>query len=331
MKTIKNQMKNLTMKNFPIVAEPQPIEEHLEEWHKQRLSGIGGSEAAAVLGYSKWATPLDVWAKKTGLDDADSDSLVKLRGRIREPQIIQEYANVTGKTIYKAENLKHPDFDFINANFDGLIPNDRIVEAKTAQAFSRDWGEPGSEDVPIEYYLQCQHYMLVATALGLIPPEAPICDLFVSIGGEPIQIYTIHGLSELWAVMIEKYREFWRLVETKTPPDPINTADKLKSIVESQPESKYARADIVAAVTELKRLTTSISRMEEKAAEIKADLALYAGHCDTVLKPDGSTLYTCRSSKPRVTIDAERLKAEMPEVYEQYMKTGKGSRPVRIN
>ena len=314
---------------FPIIASPKPIEEHAEEWHEQRLSGIGGSEAAAVLGYSKWATPLDVWAKKTGLE-TDSDSAVKRRGRIREPQIIQEYANVTGKTIYKAENLKHPDYDFINANFDGFIPGDRIIEAKTAQAFSRDWGEPGSEDVPIEYYLQCQHYMMVATALGMIPTEDPICDLFVTIGGEPIQIYTIHGLPELWAVMVDKYRDFWRLVETRAPPAPVNAADKLKTIGDSKPESKYARADIIAAVTELKCLTTSINRMEEKAAEIRANLTVYAGHCDTILKPDGTTLYTCRTSKGRVTLDAERLKAEMPEVYEQYTKTGKGTRPVKL-
>mgnify|MGYP003303722454 CR=1 FL=1 len=124
----------VTMKNFPIVAEPQPIEERSDDWHEQRLSGIGGSEAAAVLGYSRFATPLDVWAKKTGLEESDNDSPVMLRGRIREPQIIQEYANVTGKTIYKAENLTHPEYPFIHANFDGMIPGDRIIEAKTAQA-----------------------------------------------------------------------------------------------------------------------------------------------------------------------------------------------------
>ena len=320
----------VTMKNFPIVAEPQPIEERSDDWHEQRLSGIGGSEAAAVLGYSKWATPLDVWAKKTGLEDSDNDSPVMLRGRIREPQIIQEYANVTGRTIYKAENLTHPEYLFIHANFDGLIPGDRIIEAKTAQAFSRDWGDPGSEDIPTEYYLQCQHYMLVATALKLIPEDNPICDIFVSIGGEPIQIYTIKGLPELWAVMIQKYRAFWELVEKRIPPEPVNAADQLKTLGDSKPETKYASAEIVASVTELKRLNTSIDRMTEKAAELRAALAIYAGHCDTVLKKDGSTLYTCKSTKPRVTVDAERLKAEMPEVYEQYTKQGKGSRPVKL-
>lgn len=313
-----------------LIATPAPIVEHSPEWYEQRRRGIGGSDAAAVLGYSKWATPLDVWAKKTGLEESDSDSPVMLRGRIREPQIIQEYANVTGKTIYKAENLKHPKYPFIHANFDGLIPGDRIIEAKTAQAFSRDWGEPGSEDVPTEYYLQCQHYLLVATALKLIPEENPICDIFVSIGGEPIQIYTIKGFPELWAVMIAKYKTFWDLVKRRIPPEPVNAVDELKTLGDSKPETKYASAEIVASVTELKRLNTSVDRMTEKAAELRAALAIYAGRCDTVLKKDGSTLYTCKSQKPRVTIDAERLKAEMPEVYEQYTKTGKGTRPVKI-
>ena len=34
------------------------------EWLKTRQTGIGGSDVAAILGHSKWKTPLDVYIDK---------------------------------------------------------------------------------------------------------------------------------------------------------------------------------------------------------------------------------------------------------------------------
>lgn len=35
------------------------------DWLKLRRRGIGGSDVAAILGLSKWRTPLEVWQDKT--------------------------------------------------------------------------------------------------------------------------------------------------------------------------------------------------------------------------------------------------------------------------
>ena len=37
-----------------------------EEWLMQRRKTIGGSDAAGIVGLSKWASPFSVWAEKTG-------------------------------------------------------------------------------------------------------------------------------------------------------------------------------------------------------------------------------------------------------------------------
>ena len=37
-----------------------------EEWLEKRKGSIGGSDAAAILGISRFATPYTVWADKTG-------------------------------------------------------------------------------------------------------------------------------------------------------------------------------------------------------------------------------------------------------------------------
>ena len=57
---------------------------------------------------------------------------------------------------------------------------------------------------------------------------------------------------------------------------------------------------------------------------------LYADECDTVLNADGSTLYTCKTSKPRQTVDADLLRRKYPEVYAECLKQGKAARPLRI-
>ena len=37
-----------------------------EDWLEQRRHTIGGSDAAGIIGLSKWSSPVSVWADKTG-------------------------------------------------------------------------------------------------------------------------------------------------------------------------------------------------------------------------------------------------------------------------
>ena len=37
-----------------------------EAWLELRRHSIGGSDAAGIVGLSKWASPYSVWAEKTG-------------------------------------------------------------------------------------------------------------------------------------------------------------------------------------------------------------------------------------------------------------------------
>lgn len=50
----------------PVIVEHHATE---SEWLAARQSGIGASEAAAVLGFSKFASPYSVWGRKTGRID----------------------------------------------------------------------------------------------------------------------------------------------------------------------------------------------------------------------------------------------------------------------
>ena len=317
-----------------LLATPEPVAEHSADWYNQRRQGIGGSDAAAVLGYSRWHSAYDVWRSKIddaddSSDDAKRDNACMLRGRRREFEIIREYSDLTGKTVYKAPHLIHPEINYVCANLDGIIPGERVIEAKTSRR--RDgWGEPGSEDIPIDYYLQTQHYMMIAVALDLIPASDPLCDIFVSIAGEAIQCYTIAGNKELWAAMLTKYADFWRHVTDLTPPDNLDMFEQVDLLPPSVNASKYADPFIVERVDDMRKMLQKLSDLEEIIKGRKAELTLYAGECDTVLNADGSTLYTCKTSKPRQTVDADLLRRKYPEIYSECLKQGKAARPLRL-
>jgi len=320
----------MTEIRLDLLATPEPIVEHSADWYNQRKQGIGGSDAAAVLGYSRWHSAYDVWRAK--VDDStapDSGNEYTRRGTRREPELVREYCNLTGKTVYKTPHLIHPSINYIHANLDGIIPGERVVEAKTSRR--RDgWGDEGTEDVPIDYYLQCQHYMLIAAALGLIPDADPLCDLIVSIAGEAIQCYTIAGNKELWAAMLTKYAAFWRHVTDLTPPDNLTVFEQVDLLPPSVNASKYATSYIVERVQDMLVMQRKIADWDEIVKGRKAELTLYAGECDTVLNADGSTLYTCKTSKPRQTVDADLLRRKYPEIYNECLRQGKAARPLRI-
>ena len=318
----------MTEIKLDLLAAPEPVIDHSADWYNQRKQGIGGSDAAAVLGYSRWHSAYDVWRSKIA-DVADADNEATRRGTRREPELVREYCNLTGKTVYKTPHLIHPDYSYVCANLDGIIPGERVIEAKTARR-SDGWGEPGSEDIPIDYYLQTQHYMLIVVALDLIPAADPLCDIFVSIAGEAIQCYTIAGNKELWAAMLTKYADFWRHVTDLTPPDNLTLFEQVELLPASARASKTATQEIIEQVSRLQYYNRVIGDMETHCKELKAQLMLYAGECDTVLNADGSTLYTCKTSKPRQTVDADLLRRKYPEIYAECLKQGKAARPLRL-
>ena len=166
------------------------------QWLAQRRLGIGGSDAAAVLGLSKWKTPLALWQEKSGqAPDDDSDSEPMLCGRVLEPVIRQQYAQRTGRTVRLPEQiLAHPQHNWMLANIDGITECGRIVEIKTART-GADWGEAGTDQIPQAYLLQVQHYMAVT--------GCAVADIAVLIGGADYRMYEVQADAELQAMLID--------------------------------------------------------------------------------------------------------------------------------
>ncbi len=65
---------------------------------RDRSTFIGGSDAAGVLGKSRWDTPLSVWAEKTGqYIKPEVESEASELGKELEDYVAKRFARKTGK------------------------------------------------------------------------------------------------------------------------------------------------------------------------------------------------------------------------------------------
>src|SRR5262245_47569975 len=69
-----------------------------EVWLAARLTGIGASESAAVLGESRWSSPLKVYAEKIGVIEHDPDEQLEAQywGSRLERIVADEFSIRTG-------------------------------------------------------------------------------------------------------------------------------------------------------------------------------------------------------------------------------------------
>lgn len=170
---------------------------------RSRNTYIGGSDAAGVLGMSRWSTPLAVWAEKTGqFIRPEQDSEAMELGRELEDYVAKRFERKSGKKVYRAHNktVFHPDYPFLGATVDRLlVEEDAILECKTCAAWkSKEWE---GDEIPQEYIIQCYHYMMVTGK-----KKAYIC---VLIGNQDFKWKEINYDEKLLASILKREVEFW--------------------------------------------------------------------------------------------------------------------------
>jgi putative phage-type endonuclease len=184
-----------------------------DEFLRERMTGIGGSDAAAVLNLSQRKTVLDVYLEKRGELAPFVDNDATRWGQLLEPAVRQEYAERTGRIVTQPSRmLRHEKWPFVIGHPDGLIPDaQRGYEGKTART-DKGWGEPGTDQVPEDYVLQVQHYMLLT--------ELPVFDIVVLIGGQDFRMYEVPADRELQELLLDAEHDVWQRVQRGEPPEP---------------------------------------------------------------------------------------------------------------
>lgn len=201
-----------------------------------RSDFIGGSDIAAVMGMSRWQTPLGIWAEKTGklmnkLDE-EKPEYVTL-GQELESFVADKFSKETGKKVRRdTRDFTHPEYPFLVAHIDRRITgSDEILECKTASAWKeKEWL---GEEIPTEYILQVQWY------LGITGMKKAY--LAVLIGGQKFRWKVVDFDQDLFDTMVKAAVHFWREYVEKNV-QPIAIANDNATLYELYPDSDVDKA-----------------------------------------------------------------------------------------
>ena len=198
------------------------------EWHEQRRFRVGGSEVAAILGLSPWESAFSLWHRKAGnvpFDPMD-DNEALYWGRVHEPAIRAEFAKRHADTHHEDHEiglvvaldgfaLASPDSVVSRKGADWGVECE-VLEIKTDR-FGDGWGEPGTDQIPIQYVCQAQWYMGV---LGL-----PLARFAVLVGGAEYREYVLPFDPDGFRLMYDAARDFVQSLRDGIAP-PLDGSDQ---------------------------------------------------------------------------------------------------------
>ena len=194
------------------------------------MEGIGGSEAAAVLGISPWVSPLSLYLRKLRMMP-EQDMTPRMQwGLDLEDAVAAYYERETGRETKKPDSFtiyQHPDHAYMMATIDRLIEpfDDRgqgVLQIKT--------GGPGMksnwiEEPPLYYQVQIQHEMAVTgSAWG---------SLAVFFGDYSDLIVDVERNDRFVEILVEEEGKFWERIKNQDPP-PVDDSESSKEALFSQ-------------------------------------------------------------------------------------------------
>ena len=282
---------------------------------------IGGSEIAIILGQSRYSTPYELWATKTGRippKNLDNNEAVQLGNKL-EDFVAKLFTEKTGKAVRKAPKVyQHPDYPFLVAHIDRLITNsDELLEIKTCNASkNKEW----ENDIPQEYIYQVIYY------LGITGKKRGwLCCL---IGGQKFDYKVIDFDKTLFELMVKKAIEFWDMVQKDIPPA-VKSGDNeiLDLVFPKTTEEMIENNELEDLVAYRQELSMHIEEMQKEKEEIEAQLKEYIGERLGFYTLKYQVTWKTQSNK---RLNTALLKQDYPEIFNDYVQEN-SFKVLRIN
>lgn len=254
-----------------------------EAQQEKRLSGIGSSEIAAVLGENPFKNAHHVWLVKRGLIEDEGETGKTWLGHVIEPALAEWYGQETGRRVRRfGRTVRHRVHDFALASPDYEVidaAERHLVECKVVGwRVEHHWDIHVPEGIPLYVLLQCQWQMGCTGAKR--------CDVVVLFLDDcERRIYELTFDADLFAKMVAAASDFWRRVLAGEAP-PIDGSEEARLVLESI--YQWKRAALKPAPPEAEELFArhmAASRVI-KDAEAEKDLATNK-LCELVGDADG--------------------------------------------
>ena len=325
------------MNSVAIVSQDEKTRKYLEakviadtkdmpktEWLKHRQAGIGGSDASCIAGLNPWKSAIQLYMDKKEENPQEQKSLRMELGNRLEGLVAELFTEATGLKVRNVNGiLKNDKYPFAFANIDRAIVGEKaFLECKTTNSYAlKEW----EEGVPAHYEIQCLHYMAITGATH--------CYIAALIGNSDFIWHKIERDQETIDYLMQIEKDFW---ENNIEKDVVPMPDGSDAYSEYL-KKKYDKSNgqvielhlLENGVDKLNRydeIVTDIKALESEKKLIEQEIQLYMEEFEVAKIGDRKVTW---KSSSRNTIDSKKLKAEMPDIAQQYMKTST-SRTFRV-
>ena len=345
MEELENQA---TILGIDLDYEPEVAVEDIEklthqEWLDSRKKGIGGSDAGAIFGVSRYSTATEIALDKLDLSPQKEKSPEQQYtldfGHALEPVALKLYAAKTGFKVWTDRaQYKHPHYPFMLGDCDGYAETsegERIgLEVKTYNYQMRSEWEEGVYGVNgkvknPEYAFQVAHYMAVLNLTRF--------DLIAVCSNNPAEmiVVTFYRNLSMEKNLIEVEKDFWENVSKGIVPPATQLNDTsfdraVEHIVKDDVSSDeiMLNASYFDTLVELdtiskqkEELKEALKKLEERANALKLPIIEGMDSHETAKLIVGNDEFSISFKRStRKSIDQDKLKINYPEIYAEVSK-----------
>jgi putative phage-type endonuclease len=257
---------------------------------EERLAGLGATDVAAIVGVSKYATPIDVYLEKRGEQPPKEQTARMRMGQLLEDAIADAYSEQTGRRLARMGVVFHRDYPHLFVHPDRRIVGEPgLVEIK-ATMHAREY----EHGVPAGVAVQCQWQMALTGRLFV--------DVVV-LGGthgieEPIRV---DRDQELIDALIDVANRFWHENVLAGVPPAVDGSDSYRRyLAERRRETEVelvATAEVQLVLEELAQATVAQKRAEAHVELLKNRIREAMGDATRLVSP--RAVVTWRTEAPR--------------------------------
>lgn len=284
---------------------------------EKRTQYVGGSDVPVILGLSKYKTQFELAKEKAGIAEPDRSSNPYIQfGNKMEP-FIREYINTMNSLNFHPDTFIDKE-NMIRSNVDGIDSENQILlEIKTH----------GASPTLKVYEAQMQLYFHQTDCnYGWLAMYQRPKDFDMDFDKENLVIKEIERDEGFIEKILDSIETFWIRVEyLKEKPDMNET------------EYYSIGNDIDKLVARVERFELQMLEFEEKAKIIKAQQKdfrdqLYQKMEENDIKKidTGDLVITRVLPTIRKSVDSTKLKKDLPDIYDQYLKESEVKGSIRL-
>jgi predicted phage-related endonuclease len=198
-----------------------------EKQLEARKGRVFSSDVAKVLNISKWGNASDLYHEIVDGISTFTSGKSAMVGSICEDAVLSWYQLETDYRIHRNPGKRVKGL--LGCHPDALVKDNPSVhvQAKTAgilhSAAGEAWGEDRTDEIPVEYIVQCQAEMAI---LGTNRADVPAL-----IGNRGFALFSVERNEKLIEHIEHMVEIFWRRhVEAKVPPEEVASLDTYKLI-----------------------------------------------------------------------------------------------------